>query len=313
MNFLTRLVVFAVLGALAVSAAPGKPLPRLADGHPDLQAVWENSTLTPLERPLALGDRAFFTETEAADYVSPERVQERLEARNGVAEGRVSGEIGTDWRETKRLEPSRRASLIVDPPTGRLPALSAHARLRRDQRAKNQREHLADNPEELSLSERCLLWGADPPLVPVSYNNLLQIGQTPATLMIFNEMIHDARVIPLDGRPHLPAALRQWTGDSRGHWDGDTLVVDTTNFTDKTAFQGTSDGLHVVERFTRIDVDTLRYDFLVEDAASFARPWAGTLTMTRPAGPIFEYACHEGNYSIVGILRGARALERERQ
>ena len=312
MIFPARLVVVAAVGAIAVSVTAGKPLPRLPDGHPDLQAVWENSTLTPLERPLALGDRAFFTEAEAVDYVSPERVRERLEAKNGVGEGRVSGEIGTDWRETKRLEPSRRASLIVDPPTGRLPALSPQARLRRDTRATNQREHLADNPEELSLSERCLIWGADPPMVPVSYNNLLQIVQTPTTLMILTEMVHDARVIPLDGRLHVPATIRRWTGDPRGHWEGETLVVDSTNFTDKTAFQGTSDGLHVIERFTRTDVDTLRYDFFVEDAASFARAWTGTLTMTRTTGPIFEYACHEGNYSIVGILRGARAKERER-
>lgn len=301
-------------------AAPARPVSetlRTVDGHPDLQGFWENSTLTPVERPPALGDRAFFTEAEAADFESPARVVERLQARNGDEEPATTGEANGVWRALRGLGRDRRASIIVDPTNGRLPALSPQATRRRHTLSMNHRQHLADNPEDLSLSERCLLWGADPPLIPVPDNNILQIVQTPVAVMILTEMIHDARVIPLDGRPHLPANVRQWKGDSRGRWEGDTLVVDSTNFidksatfTDKTAFQGNGDGLHVIERFTRTDEETLRYEFRIEDAATFAQPWAGVLTMSRTPGPIYEYACHEGNYSIIGVLRGARAMAR---
>ncbi len=207
--------------------------------------------------------------------------------------------------------PDRRTSLVVDPADGRVPPLTSQARARLDALTRSRKEHHADNPEDLPLSERCLLWGADPPLVPVSYNNNLQIIQTRDHVMILTEMVHDARVIPLDGRPHLPAGIHQWKGDSRGHWDGDTLVVDTTNYTDSTRFQGSGTGLHVVERFTLGDRDLLRYDFTVDDPAAFARPWSGRLWMRRTTDRIYEYACHEGNYSMPGILRGARFGEKD--
>ena len=295
-----------VLALVAVSAAAQKPIPRTADGHPDLQGVWDNSTLTPLERPAELSDKEFFPDKDASEYESLAQYLVRLQARFGDGEAAVTGEANGIWRSPRRLGPDRRTSVITQPADGKLPPLTPFARARADALAKARKTHHADNPEELSINERCLLWGADPPLFPTADNNNLQIVQTRDHVLIFHEMIHDARVIPMDARPHLLAGIEQWTGDSRGRWDGDTLVVDTTNFTDKTRFQGSGTGLHVVERFTRTDLNTLQYDFSVEDPASFAQAWAGRLWMTRTDDRIYEYACHEGNYSMVGILRGAR-------
>lgn len=295
-------------GVWMLAAAPAS-LPRLPDGHPDLQGVWDNSSLTPLERPADLADQAFFPPNAAAAYESLEQYLVRLEGRFGTGEALLTGEANGIWRTPRHLGPDRRTSAIVDPPDGKLPALTPFAKARADAAAKQRKTHGADDPEELSVLERCLMWGADPPLFPTADNNYLQIVQTPANVLIFLEMIHDARVIPMDGRPHLPAGLEQWKGDPRGRWDGDTLVVDSTNFTDKTRFQGSGTGLHVVERFTRTDLHTLRYDFTVEDPQSFERPFTGRLWMTRTSDRIYEYACHEANYSMVGILRGARADE----
>jgi len=284
-------------------------LPRTPDGHPDLQGVWDNSSLTPLERPANLADKEFFSDAEAADYESLDAYVERLKGRFGEPEGAVTGEANGIWRTPRRLGPDRRTSAIIQPANGRLPTLTPFALGRLNALARSRKSHPADNPEELSINERCLIWGADPPLFPTADNNYLQIVQTPKNVLIFHEMIHDARVIPMDGRPHLPAGIAQWTGDSRGRWEGDTLVVDTTNFTDKTKFAGSGTGLHVVERFTRTDPKTLKYEFTVEDPASFAQAWTARIWMTRTEDRIYEYACHEGNYSMVGILRGARAEE----
>ena len=169
----------------------------------------------------------------------------------------------------------------------------------------------AAGPEDRGLSERCILWPtAGPPMLPSAYNNNYQILQTPGYLVIFIEMIHDFRVIPLDGRPHLPETIRQWMGDSRGRWEGNTLVVDTTNFTDKNSFRGSDRNLHLVERFTRIDPETILYRFTVDDATAFTKPWTGEAPMTKTPGPIYEYACHEGNYGMANILSGARADEK---
>ena len=306
------LVLTAALSALVVvSAAAQKVLSRTADGHPDLQGFWDNSTVTPLERPNAFADRAFFSEQEAAEFERLPRYLERAVARLGDDEVTTTGEINGIWTETRRVGPDRRTSIIVDPADGKLPPLTTQARARLDAFTKGRKEHHADDPEDLPLAERCLLWGADPPLVPVSYNNNLQIVQTRDHVMILNEMVHDARIIPLDGRPHLSVGMQQWKGDSRGRWDGDTLVVDTTNYTDNTRFQGSGTGLHVVERFTRTDRDLLRYEFTVDDPAAFARPWSGRLWMRRTEDRIYEYACHEGNYAMTGILRGARFSQAE--
>ena len=302
----------ALVSLLLIAAAP-KSLPRMPDGHPDLQGFWDNSTVTPLERPQAFTGRPFFSAEEAAHFERLPQYLERAVARLGDDEVNTTGEINGIWTETRRVGPDRRTSLIVDPADGKLPPLTPRARARLDAFTKGRKEHHADDPEDLPLAERCLIWGADPPLVPVSYNNNLQIVQTPGYVMILTEMVHDARIIPLDGRPHLPNGIPQWKGDSRGRWEGDTLVVDTTNFTDQTRFQGSGTGLHVVERVTRTDLNALRYDFTVEDPASFAAPWAGRIWMTRTDDRIFEYACHEGNYSMIGILRGARFKERDNQ
>jgi hypothetical protein len=303
--------VAAAVCALALIAAAPESLPRTSDGHPDLQGVWDNSTLTPLERPADLADKEFFPDDAARDYESLAKYVERLQARFGDAEGAVTGEANGIWRSPRRLGPDRRTSVITQPTDGRMPAPTPFARERLDALARARKTHPADNPEELSINERCLIWGADPPLFPLADNNYLQIVQTGDQVMIVHEMIHDARVIAMDGRPHLPAGIQRWAGDSRGRWDGDTLVVDTTNFTDQTRFQGSGTGLHVVERFTRTDLKTLKYEFTVDDAASFAAPWAGRLWMARTDDRIYEYACHEGNYSMEGILRGARAEERK--
>ena len=307
----SALALAATLSAVVVVAAAGQRGPgRTSDGHPDLQGFWDNSTVTPLERPKEFTG-AFFSEQEAADFEKLPQYLERAVARVGHDEVTTTGEINGIWTETRKVGPDRRTSLVVDPADGRLPSLTSQARARIDAFTRSRIEHHADNPEDLPLSERCLLWGADPPLVPVSYNNNLQIVQTRDHVMILTEMVHDARVIPLDGRPHLPAGIRQWKGDSRGHWDGDTLVVDTTNYTDSTRFQGSGTGLHVVERFTLGDRDLLRYDFTVDDPAAFARAWSGRLWMRRTTDRIYEYACHEGNYSMLDILRGARFGEKD--
>jgi hypothetical protein len=202
-------------------------------------------------------------------------------------------------------------SLITDPPDGRLPPLTAAASARAAARAEARRLHPADGPEDRPLAERCLMFNAGPPLLPGPYNNYLQIFQTRDHIAILNEMIHDVRIVPLDERPHAPSFIRRWQGDSRGRWEGKTLVVNTTNFTDKTNFRGTAENLHLIERFTRTDADTLLYEFTVDDPSTFTKPWTAVLPMKRTDDPIFEYACHEANYGLTGVLRGARFEEKK--
>jgi hypothetical protein len=200
--------------------------------------------------------------------------------------------------------------MVVDPPDGKVPPLTPGA-----QKAAAARAEIARRapwgPEDMGLPERCLLWPtAGPPLLPTGYNNNYQILQVPGYVVILIEMIHDVRIIPLDGRPHLPQHIRAWMGDSRGHWDGNTLVVDTTNFTDKTHFRGADRNLHLVERFTRTDPNTILYEFAVDDPTAFTKPWKAQAPLTKTPGPIYEYACHEGNYSMLNVLKGARAQEK---
>jgi hypothetical protein len=214
-------------------------------------------------------------------------------------------------RGTKTVK-TLRTSLIVDPPDGRIPALTPEAQKKARDRAEARRLHPADGPEDRSLNERCLLTvTTGPPMLPGPYNNNYQIVQTPQSVVIFNEMVHETRSIPTDGRPHLPASVRPWKGDSIGHWEGDTLVVDTTNFSDRTNFRGSGENLHLVERFHRVDAATLLYEFTVDDPASFTRPWSAAIASTKTEGPIYEFACHEGNYGMLGILSGARADEKK--
>ena len=280
--------------------------PRTPDGQPDLQGFWNNSTLTPLERPSELGGKQVLTEQEAAEY--QRRVLEQADATPPGVLGRA---LGAYWFERGEVVAGRRSSLIVDPPDGRVPPLTPAAQKQAAARAQERSLHPADGPEDRSLQERCLLWGgAGPPMLPTAYNSNYQIVQSRGYVTIFVEMIHDARIIPLDGRPHLAPDIRQWLGDSRGHWEGNTLVVDTTNFTGKSAFRGSGENLHLVERFTRTDAETIRYEFTVDDPATFTKPWTAEIPMRKVSGPIYEYACSEGNYSLADILKGARAEEK---
>jgi len=287
--------------------------PRTTDGQPDLQGVWSNATVTPLERPADLANKPFFKDDrDVAEYERQVRERNNMDRRDGGAEADVSRAYNDFWwdRGTRAVK-TRRTSLIIDPPDGRRPALTADAQRRAADRAETRRVRPAEGPEDRPLQERCLGWAtAGPPMLPSAYHNNYQIVQTKGHVILLNEMIHDARVIPLDGRPHLPSNVRLWMGDSRGHWEGGTLVVDTTNFTAKTAFRGSGENLHLTERFTRTDAETLLYQFTVDDPDSFTKPWSAEIPGVRTSGPILEYACHEGNYGIAGVLVGFRRQEK---
>ncbi|HLK48003.1 MAG TPA: hypothetical protein VKT49_07705 [Bryobacteraceae bacterium] len=283
-------------------------VPRTPDGQPDLQGTWSNTTLTPLERPAELAGKAYLTEQEAAEWEKRTFANLTGDRRDGGADADVARSYNEFWRDRgTKVIGSRRTSLIVDPPDGRVPALTPEAQKRVAQAAAAARAHSTDGPEYQNLWVRCLTRGL--PMLPGPYNNDFQIVQTPGAVVILHEMIHDVRVIPLDGRPHLPSDVRQWLGDGRGHWEGDTLVVDTTNFSEKDNFRGSGANLHLIERFTRVGPDEISYRFTVDDSTTFTRPWEAEVPMTRADGQIFEYACHEGNYALADILRGARAQE----
>ena len=288
--------------------------PRMPDGHPDLQGVWGYAMITPLERPPELANKPFLTEQEAAAYEREVRNRTDVDTRNrkGTDED-VSLAYNDSWydRGTK-VDKARRTSLIFDPPDGRIPALTPAAQARAAVRAEYRRQHPADGPEDRALNERCLVMGnMGPPMIPGPYNNNFQIFQTPEKIVLLTEMLHTSRVIPLDGRPHLPSGVRQWLGDSVGHWEGDTLVVETTNFTDRTAFRGSGPNMRLVERFTRTADRTLQYEFTVQDPESFTKPWSAGFSATKSDGPMYEYACHEGNYGMTGLLSAARAEEKK--
>jgi hypothetical protein len=290
--------------------------PRTPDGQPDLQGYWTNATLIPLERPAALGNKEFYTEEEAAAAD-----KQRIQRENSQAKTDIHYDNVIWQHENYSKVASTRTSLIFDPPDGRIPPLNSKGQERAAAEAvAAKRRENADSAESRNLGERCISWGNEgPPMLGSTYNANLQIVQTRATVAISHEIIHGVRMIPVDGRPHLLPGMRQLGGDSRGHWEGETLVVDTTNFTDHTNFRGppatarqdifSSRDLHVVERFTRVDPDTIVYRFTVEDPSIWTRPWSGEMVMRRIEGPIFEYACHEGNYGLANILRAARAKE----
>ena len=301
-----------VLGQVATPAlkATAKPL-RTAWGQPDLQGTWDFATITPLERPKELAGKEVLTPQEAAEFEQKTLQQRNPDRRDGGAQADVGRAYNQFWWDygTKTVG-TRRTSLVVNPPDGRVPPLSPEGQKRAD--ARNAvRQRIPVGPEDRNLWERCILGGnAGPPMAPGPYNNMMQVFQTADSVVILNEMINDARVIPLDGRPHLPSKIRQWRGDSRGRWDGNTLVVDTTNFGDETNFRGASASLHVVERFTRVDSDTLLYEFTVEDPNTWTKPWSAAIPMRKSYNLILEYACHEGNYGMFNILTGARAEEK---
>jgi hypothetical protein len=289
-----------------------------SDRHPDFEGIWNSATATPLERPAELKDKPFFTPQEAAQW-ERQFAQRNAEPSGEAAAKRTgTGTYNTFYREFgTRTVKTLRTSIVYDPPDGRIPALTPAAAEIKRRRIERQRKF--ENPEDLGLQDQCLAFlTAGPPMLPYSYNSNYQIVQTKDAIVIHAEMIHDARIIHLDGRPHLPASIRLAMGDSVGRWEGDTLVVDTTNFDDGGGFYGDAGGnfgwdrnLHIVERFSLFDADTLLYQFEIDNPTAFTQPWKGELTMTRATGNIYEFACHEGNYSLTNMLRGFRAAERK--
>jgi len=279
-------------------------------GVPDLQGTWTNATVVPLERPADLKGKEFYTKQEADENAkkvlgisSWERLGNQAEVHYNMSQ------YGLDLSQVK-VSATLRTSIITGP-EGRVPPQIPEARKRNADRAALARGHQFDGPENRPLQERCLVYSTEgPPMLPSAYNSNLEILQGDGYVAIVQEMIHSTRLIPTDGSAHPPQSIQQWLGDSRGHWEGDTLVVDTRNFTDKTAWRGSTSKLHVIEKFTRTDKDTIVYEFTAEDPATWDKPWSGQLMLTSIPGPIFEFACHEGNLGIANTLSGARAAEK---
>jgi hypothetical protein len=275
-------------------------------GDPDLQGIWNFGTITPLERPDEYGDREFLTPEEVA------RLNQESETRADVRPEDRDRDVGLAYNQVwwDRGLALNRTSLIVDPPNGKLPPYTDEGRRRVAALGDGLGgERGYDSWESRSLSERCIVY-RPVPVRSSGYNNNNQIVQTPGYVAMLQEQIHEVRIIPLDGRPHLGDGLRLWLGDSRGRWEGSTLVVETTNFNDRTNYQGSGANRHVVERFTRVDADTLRYEFTVTDPTVWTRSWTGEVPWQKTEGPIFEYACHEGNYGMTNLLNGARVQEK---
>ena len=326
-------VVLSVVALVSLSAVPamgqpgsGAPAPwappRTADGQPDLQGVWANNSATPLQRPDALAGKEVLSDEElaelsqriaeireveqAGDILGDRLIRQALDKDTPRTFDPITGNYNSFWLVERELD--NRTSLIVDPPDGRIPSLTPAAEEAAEARRAYRREHPADGPEDRGLGDRCLHFGL--PKIGSGYNSYHQILQTPDHVAIFSEMAHNARIIPLDTRPNLSHNLRQWNGDTRGRWEGDTLVVETTNFSPKSNFRGSRENLRLVERFTRIGPETLEHETTIEDDTTWTSPWTVRLLLKESEDPIFEYACHEGNYAMMGILAGARADER---
>lgn len=299
--------------------------PRAADGHPDLQGFWSNNIATPLERPKVLGNRATLTDEEVATFKRKAKelfsgngdaafgdtvFQTVLDNVNGVKKGFVStdgntGDYSSVW--TVDREWDNRTSLITDPPDGRMPAFTPDGQKRREANLAARNRPPA-GPEDRTLQERCITYGS--PQLTAGYQSYYQIVQTPSAVVFLTEMIHDYRVIHINNSPHIPAAIRHWLGDSRGHWEGDTLVVDTTNYKPRSFMGVSSEQLHVTERFTRTGPERLEYEITINDPGTWTKPWSLMIPWQRSNKPVYEYACHEGNIGLEGILSGARAEER---
>ena len=271
-------------------------------GDPDLRGVWSFATITPLERPASDAGRERLTAEEVVALNA-----EALTRGDQPPPPGDPGAYNAFWFD--RGESTGRTALIVDPPDGRIPFTPDGRRRLDARRALLGRP--AHGPEDRTPGERCVHHTkAGPPMSSGGYNNHVRFFQTPGYVVVWTEQIHDARIVPMDGRPPIAGAIRQWMGDSRGRWEGDTLVVETTNFSGKAAYQGSADGLHLVERITRTGAGALEYEYTVSDPATYARPWTASITMTPIEGDLYEFACHEGNYGMEGILAGARADER---
>ena len=312
--------ILSVLAALALLAPAGagaqsSDVPRLPDGKPDLQGVWDFSSVTPLQRPEALGNQEFLTDADAAE----------LEARaaNRVDTAPPAGNPGSYNRfwfdDGRTVTGTRRTSLIVDPPNGRLPSYTDRGRARMQARAEARERNAG--PEDRDVDERCILgFNSGPPMIPGAYNNYMQLFQGADHVAILNEMVNDVRMIPTDGRPALASHIQQWRGASHGRWEGDKLVVETRNFRDigtahpapnMELLEALGPEMHLVEKFSLADADTLLYEFTVTDLTGFNEPWSAELTMARSTNAVYEYACHEGNYGLYNILAGYRAAEAE--
>jgi hypothetical protein len=298
-------------GAAAQDGAPRTPW-----GHPDLQGTWSNATLTPLQRPVELGDKEFYTPDELAAFAAQRRAA--TNADRPLPAGEVGSYNDVFFERGSGGVETGRTSLVVEPRNGRIPALTPAAQAAVERRTAHMAAHPADRPSDRWLTERCIMFGATAPMLPEPYNNNYRIFQTPDHVVILVEMNHEARIIPLDGSPHTSPKIEQWVGDSRGRFEGDTLVVETRNFkfNDQSRFgvgylNGLSDGnLSLVERLTRTDENTLMYRATIEDPTIFTSPWTVEIPMSPSEGPIFEVACHEGNLGLANILSGHRAAER---
>ena len=317
-------MVVAIVVVLAFLGGPmlvqGQEVSRTAWGDPDLNGVWDFRTLTPFERPEDLADQEFFTEEEAAAYEA-NRLAE-FEVRDDQEPADIVGNYNQFWFDPgDQVSATNQTSLVIDPPSGRVPALVSVAQAKADA-LREHREGIdphaptyggfVDDLGGGMFAVRCILgFNSGPPMTPGGYNQNVQLFQTPDHVVLLNEMVHSSRVIPLDGREHISDNVRQWMGDSRGHWEGNTLVVETTNFLRETSFRNgvTTSDLKLVEKFTRTDAGTLMYDVTVEDPNTWSRPWSYRIPMRANDMPIFEYACHEGNYGLENILAGAREKE----
>ena len=308
------------LGTPILSAQENYVVSRTLDGQPDLQGVWANNSTTPLQRPEFFADRATLTEDEYQRLLAR---AEEIETGGGdalfgdgflnaVITGEVesydpsTGNYDQSWMASRNVE--RRTSLIVDPPNGRLPAMLPEARERMTTESRIRRENPSDSYLSRPLQERCITYGM--PYMLAGYNSYYQIVQSATHVAIIQEMIHDVRLIPLDGGEHVDANIRLWHGDSRGYFEGETLVIETRNFSDESVFMGARGNRLFTERFTRTADDVLRYEFTIDDDQTWERPWTAVINYTQSEDPIYEYACHEGNYALEGILSGARAEER---
>ena len=304
--------LIAAVTSLVPFPATGQPepewtLPRTPDGQPDLRGAWSFATITPLERPSEYAERAFLTDEEVA-ALNDDAATRASSERRGELTLQRDLDLAYDQFWWDRGTSDGRTSLIVDPPDGRIPFTPEGRQRTTARRALRNRP--AHSPEDRSPGERCVHHTkAGPPMSAGGYNNHLRLLQTADYVVIATEQIHDARIIPMDGRPPIAGNIRQWMGSSRGHWEGDTLVVETTHFNGKASYQGSAEDLHLIERFTRVDADTIEYEYTVEDPATYTRPWTASLAMKPLDGEMYEFACHEGNYGMVGILSGARADE----
>ena len=316
------IALLAVPVAAQTAKAKSSAVPRI-DGHPDLSGIWTNATVTPVERPAQFAGKPTLTDAEAAVFENA--LTQDLKDEDGKSDGpliRAAGSSGTGGynalfidrgSQMDRIDGVKRSSLIVDPPDGKIPPVTEAARARRAKEMRNFFNY--DDVKNRPLSERCIIgFGSTsgPPMMPVLYNNTYEFVQTKDSIMIVVEMVHDIRVIRMNGT-HPPSNVRTLLGDSIGHWEGDTLVVDTTNFRPDASFMGASENLHVIERFERANPDTILYKVTIDDPSTFSKQWTMEFPFNATKGPVYEYACHEGNYAMTDIMGGAREMEKKQK